>query len=485
MTAEDRHADAGSTGDGTELTSLSLVAAVTAIRNGEITAVSYADALLRQARRQCDLRSFITVDEPAVLAAAAAADRARATRSTAPLLGIPIGIKDSYQTRDLPTTIGLKSLADFTPAADAELVTAVKAAGGIVFGKNNLVEMSYGVTGHNEAYGQVRNPYRREHISGGSSSGSAAAVAARIVPASFGGDTIGSIRIPAALTGVVGFKPTTGRWPGGGVAPVSHTLDTTGLLARNVADVELIDRLVTGERIPQAPSGLPGARFAYAPKHYLQLVDPQVEKQFAETMDLLRAAGAEVVEIDLGDDFSELADRTGWNLFLHDTHQAVSRFLQANNYPVTFDDVYNDLKPQLHTVWSAVVVPEAPSYLPEEEYATTLASDRPKLQHRLRDVFSRDGFNALLLPTTPAPAPAIRDQWEFTVAGETVPHLFLSRNTIPASGAGIPGISLPAGLTDDGLPIGIELDGAHGHDRELLALAQRVESVLGSLPSPA
>lgn len=463
---------------------LGVAAAAAAIRNADITAESYAGVLLEQARRQSDIRSFITIDEQAVLGAAAEADRARASGRTAPLLGVPLGIKDSYQTRDLPTTLGLKALEHFTPATEADLVTVVERAGGIVFGKNNLVEMSYGVTGHNDAYGQALNPYGRGHVTGGSSSGSAASVAARIVPASFGGDTIGSIRIPAALTGVVGFKPTTGRWPRGGVAPVSHTLDTTGLLARYVADVELIDRVLADEPTAPVRTTVEGARLAYDPRHHLRLVDAEVEARFRETLSMLRAAGAEVLEVDLGDDFSALAERVGWNLFLRETHPAVSEFLRANDYPVTFDDIYSGLKPQLHDVWRHVVIPDAPGRLSEGDFAATLAMDRPRLQQRYRDAFARDGIDALILPTTPAPAPAISEQWEFAVAGETVSHLFLSTNTIAASGAGVPGITLPAGITRDGLPIGIELDGAHGRDRELLALARRVEDLLGALPSP-
>ncbi|HVU90857.1 MAG TPA: amidase family protein, partial [Jatrophihabitans sp.] len=468
-----------------ELTDLGVVEAATAIRDGAITARAYAAALLRRAEAQSDLRSFITIDEPAVLAAAAAADNARAAGTGGPLLGVPLGVKDSYQTRDLPTTIGLEALHHFVPATDAELVRAVKAAGGIVFGKNNLVELSYGVTGHNEAYGQVLNPYGRGHLSGGSSSGSAAAVAARIVPAAFGGDTVGSIRIPAALTGVVGFKPTTGRWPREGVVPISPTLDTTGLLARHVEDVQYLDRIVTGEPPLPALPGLAGVRLAYAPEQHLQLVDPEVAKRFSETVALLRTAGAEVAEIDLGDDFAELAERTGWNLFLRETHRAISQFLAANDYPVSFEDVHRRLKPQLDEVWRAAVVPGSPGRPSDDELAATRASVRPKLQQRYRDLFTRDGFDALILPTTAAPAPAIADQWEFAVAGQSVPHLFLARNTIAASGAGIPAISLPSGLTDDGLPVGLELDGAHRRDRELLALTRRVEDVLGPLPSPA
>lgn len=483
------HTDRSSTesSGNSQLTELGVAAAAAAIRRGDLTAESYASSLLEQARTQSEIHSFVTIDESSVVAAASAADKARAAGATAPLLGVPLGVKDSYQTQNLPTSLGLGSLKDFAPSTDAEIVTIIKGAGAIVFGKNNLVEMSYGVTGHNAEYGQVRNPYNHDHLSGGSSSGSAASVAARIVPASFGGDTVGSIRIPAALNGIVGYKPTTGRWPRGGVAPISHTLDTTGLLARHVEDALLIDEIVTGgvDNQPAVWSDLRGARFAYAPKHYLSLTDPEVERQFHDTVVRLREAGAEVAEVDLGDDFTALAERTAWNLFLRDTYRAVSAFLRENNYPVSVDDVHHSLKPQLRDVWSAVVVPGSPGYLSDEDYATTLGTDRPELQRRFAQVFERDGIDALIFPTTPAPAPRIADQWEFTVAGQRVEHLFLAKNTVPASGAGLPGISLPAGLTSDGLPIGIELDGTRNHDQELLALALQVERVLAPLPPPA
>lgn len=476
-----------STRDDSKLTELGVAAAAAAIRRGDITAESYASALLEQARTEQEIHSFVTIDEPAVLAAASAADKARGAGATAALLGVPLGVKDSYQTRGLPTTLGLGSLTDFVPSTDAEIVTAIKAAGAIVFGKNNLVELSYGVTGHNAHYGQVLNPYNHDHISGGSSSGSAAAVAARIIPASFGGDTVGSIRIPAALNGVVGYKPTTGRWPRGGVAPISHTLDTTGLLARHVEDAVLIDQIVIGgvDDHPEQRPDLRRSRLAYAPRHYLNLVDPEVERAFRETLARLREAGAEVVEVDLGEDFTALADRTAWNLFLRDTYRAVASFLRRNGYPLSVEDVYRSLKPQLHDVWSGVVAPGSPGYLSDEAHATTLATDRPELQRRFFQVFERDGVDALIFPTTPAPAPRIADQWEFPIAGQQVEHLFLAKNTVPASGAGLPGISLPAGLTKIGLPIGVELNGPPNHDRELLALALQVERVLTPLPPPA
>ncbi|GHH82820.1 indoleacetamide hydrolase [Streptomyces sulfonofaciens] len=473
-------------GDG-ELAELGVAAAAAAIRNGDITSESYSAALLRRARTYSDLHSFITVDESAVLAAAGDADKARAAGSGAPFLGVPIGVKDSYATRGLRTTLGVEVLGSFVPAEDSDVVGAIKDAGGIVFGKTNLVEMSFGLTGNNSRYGQVKNPYGHDHVTGGSSSGSAAAVAARLVPAALGGDSVGSIRVPASLCGVVGFKPTTGRWPKGGVAPVSHTLDTTGVLARSVEDCALIDRIVTKDAAapPSDRTDLHGTKFAHAPRQYMELIDPETEAHFRNALRRLRDAGAEVVEIDLGDDFSRLADRLTWNLFFRETMEGVSEFLRRNNFPVSFHDIYNELKPELRETWGKVVLPGGQGYVSQEAYEATLSVDRPELQRRLAEVFTHSGFDALVFPTTPRAAPLIEHQSRFTIAGEEVGERSLAKNTVPTSGAGIPGISIPIGLTGHGLPIGLEIDAAHGQDRKLLDLARRVESVFGTLPAPA
>jgi mandelamide amidase len=312
------------------------------------------------------------------------------------------------------------------------------------------------------------------------------AVAARIVPAAFGGDTVGSIRVPAALVGVVGFKPTTGRWPAGGVAPISHTLDAPGIFARTVEDCALIDQVVTKQTAadPGARSDLNGARFAYAPKQYLDPIEAETEAQFRNTLQRLRDAGAEVVEIDLGDDFSVLADRLTWNLFFRETMQAVTEYLRRHDVPVSFDGLHDALKPQLKGLWNEYVVPNAPGFISQQAYEATLSVDRPQLQRRFDEVFTRGGVDALLSPTTPSPAPLIEQQATFTIEGEEVSHLLLAKNTVPASGAGLPSISVPMGITRHGLPLGLEIDSAHGGDRKLLDLARRVEAVLDKLPAP-
>jgi mandelamide amidase len=484
---QDKNMAVGAPSNDDELVELGVAAAAAAIRNGDITSEAYASALLRRAREHAGLNSFITVDEPAVLAAAREADKARAAGSTAPLLGVPIGIKDSYATAGLRTTLGVSNLKDFVPRRDADVVAALRDAGGIVFGKNNLVEMSFGLTGHNDSYGQVKNPYNHDRVPGGSSSGSGAAVAARIVPAATGGDTVGSIRVPASLSGVVGYKPTNGRWPAGGVAPISHTLDTTGILARSVEDCVLVDQVVTQDTAaPTSPhSGLRGVRFAHAPRQYMQVIDPETAAHFTAALERLRDAGAEIVEIDLGEDFMDTANRLTWSFFFREMREAVGQFAAANDFPVTFDEIYRDIKPQLKAIWSQVVVPGGPGYLSEDGYASALSVERPQLQRRLGQVFTGNAADALLFPTTPCPAPLIEHGSDFTVAGHQVDDRFLAYNTVPTSGAGLPGISIPVGLSGDGLPIGLEIDAAHGEDRNLLDLARRVESLFGTLPAPA
>jgi Asp-tRNA(Asn)/Glu-tRNA(Gln) amidotransferase A subunit family amidase len=470
-----------------ELTSLGLAAAAAAIRNGDITSETYNTALLERARALAELNAFVTIDEAAVLAAARDADKARAAGSSAPLLGVPLGVKDSYLTKGLTTSLGLDGLAHFVPREDADAVRAIKGAGALVFGKNNLVEMSYGLTGHNARYGQVKNPYARDRVSGGSSSGSAASVAANIVPASLGGDTVGSIRVPASLCGVVGFKPTTGRWPRNGVAPISHTLDTTGVFARSVEDCVLADQVVTGEQAAESLGrgyDVKGLRLAYAPRQFLDLVDSEVEARFREVVRRLREAGAEIVEVDLGDDFNALIQTATWGIFAHETMDAISEFLRRHDIPTTFESIYEGLKPQLRQAWGHIVLPSGAGATSADSYQTALNVSRPEIQRRLNKVFVTRGALAILQPTTPCTAPLIEEQATIRIAGREVSYLALANHTLSASSVGLPGLSLPVGLSRAGLPIGLELDGPLGSDRALLDLARRIEGVLGSQSTP-
>jgi mandelamide amidase len=461
--------------------------AAAAIRSGAITASDYAAALLQRAHALADLRAFITLDEAAILSAARQADLDRkAGKKLGPLHGVPIAIKDSFNTRDMPTSLGTKVLAAHRPSQDASVVQSMRDAGAILFGKNNLVEMSYGLTGLNAHYGQVRNPYDPNRVTGGSSSGAGASVAAGMVPAALGGDTVGSIRVPASLCGIVGFRPSTGRWPGGGIAPIAHTLDTPGPMTRTVEDCALLDAIATGAALPAKPSGqdLRGLRLGFAPRQHLDLVDPDVETCFRETLARLRHAGAEIIEIDLGEDFASLALQANWPLFFGETMPHITEYLEEQGIATSFEEIYEGLGQNVRLPWSDSVVAGAPHAISEDVYRRSLDVHRPELQRRYDETYRSNRIDALLLPTTPTVAPLIDERRPYTIAGQVSDRVALAKNVSPSSCAGMPGISLPIGLSPAGLPIGMELDGLRNDDARLLDIATRVSASIGAIPGP-
>jgi indoleacetamide hydrolase len=270
------------------------------------------------------------------------------------------------------------------------------------------------------------------------------------------------------------------------VAPISQTLDTTGVFARSVEDCALIDQIVTGDAAAlPGRSDLKGTKFAYAPRQYLDLVEPDVEAAFTATLQRLRDAGAEITEVDLGDDFTSIGERSTWSIAFHETMRMVSEFLRRQDLPVSFDGIYDQLEPGIREIWRDAILPTGQDAISSEAYETALFVERPELQRRFNQVLIHDRNAALLFPTTPCTAPPIEIQLKFPISDTEVSHLALVKNTIPSSGAGLPGISIPIGLSGRGLPIGIELDGAPSQDRALLDLARRVQATVGSLPPPA
>ncbi len=465
---------------------LGVAAAAAAIRDGALSSEHYATVLLERTRANADLNAFVAVDDTAVLEKARKADKLRAEGISLPLLGVPIGVKDSYLTKGMRTTFGLEHF-DFVPARDAASVAALKSAGAIVFGKNNLVAMSYGLTGDSSRHGQVLNPHNRSHVSGGSSSGSGAAVAARLVPASLGGDTVGSIRVPASLTGVVGYKPTNGRWPSDGVAPVSHTLDSTGVLTRSVEDSILIDAVITRGRFPRiVPKArdLRGVKLAVASGQFQAIVAPEVDAHFHDLSRRLVEAGVQLIEVDLGGDFAALTQETAWTLFFYETRSAIIEFLQANHVPTTFEHIHRGIQPFLQAVWEQRVVPHGEFTPSHDVYEKARTTHRDEIKRRFKEMFATSGVDALIFPTTPTTAPTILDRFQFRLGSENVSFTALANHTLPANIAGLPGITIPTGMSSKGLPFGVELDGRHGDDNHLLSIAQRMEEVIGDLVKP-
>lgn len=217
------------------------------IKSGEITSTELVETLLARIAGHGDLNAFITLDAEGALEQAAAADEAvRAGDPLGRLHGVPIVIKDNMDVAGLPTTAGTPGMLKVVPGKDAAIVTLLRKEGAVILGKSNLHELGFGITCDNAYFGPVRNPHNREYITGGSSGGNAAALADYLTPLAIGSDTGGSIRIPASLCGVFGYRPSVGRYPMQGFIPMAPTKDVVGPMARTAADLVLVDAIVNG-----------------------------------------------------------------------------------------------------------------------------------------------------------------------------------------------------------------------------------------------
>jgi mandelamide amidase len=464
---------------------MSAVQAVAALRNGDIKAEDYAKALLDRCEALAGLNAFITLDRERVLEDARKADEKRAAgEALGALHGLPLPVKDSIDTHDYRTTSGTNALRDFQPRDDAAVVKPLRAAGALVLGKTNIHEMSYGWTSNNESFGPVRNPYNRERIPGGSTGGTAAAVAARMAPAGLAEDTNGSIRIPAALSGIAGLRPTTGRWPQRGVMPITPLFDTVGPHARTVPDLALLDAVVTGDTRLAAASSLRGVRLAVSPAYYLSGLHPETERVMQSALQRLKDAGADIVEAEVPG-LADMINAMNFQIQTYDTVPSVRAYLKDQGTDIAFEDILGQMGPGVRWVFENFSLPGGQYYPARQAYEDARKVVRPKLQETFRRYFRENHVQALVFPSALCPATRIGEDAETEWGGEKKPiFIVYSRNVAPGNCASLPGLVLPGGLTADGLPVGIEFDAPIGKDRELLGLGFALERALGPIPAP-
>jgi mandelamide amidase len=442
--------------------------------------------LLDRCAQRHALNAFIALEPERVLAAARACDRARrAGHRTGPLFGLPIPVKDSVNTAEYPTTAGTPALRHFQPAADAPIVQALRAGGAIVLGKTNLHELSFGWTSNNLAFGAVHNPYDPARIPGGSSGGTAAAVAARMAPLGVAEDTEGSIRVPAALSGIAGFRPTTGRYSTQACAPISPLFDQVGPHARTVADLALFDSVAAKDWRPLAVTPLRGVRLGIVRDYFFSGLDAEIERVTTRALERLRQAGVELVESELPG-LAALIDLITDPVQNHDTRFALPRYLEQYHAGVSFEQLVQQASPDIRAEFQSDVLADAPHAVTEAAYAAAVQTHLPQLRKLYADYFARTGVAAVIFPATMVPAPLISSgEVDITIGAATVSfETAIARNIAPGSTAGLPGLVLPAGLTTAGLPVAIELDAPSGNDRSLLGLGTAIADLLGPLPAP-
>ncbi len=463
-----------------------------ALARGEVRCIDAADAFIARTETATALNAYVAFDADGLRRQAIEADARLAQGQRLALLGVPIALKDNIQAAGLPCGDGTGALHGRIARRDAEIVRRLRAAGALISGKLGMHELALGITNHNAVTGAVRNPWDASRIPGGSSGGCGAAVAARLVPAAIGTDTGGSVRIPAALCGVAGFRPSVGRVSADGVAPISATRDTPGPLARSVADLALLDEVLSGDAAPLPAMSLRGLRLGLPQHTFWDDLEPGVRRATDAALDALRAAGATLVPVPLPD-AARLAGDAGFAIVLHEFVRDMTRYLHAEQPGVTLDRLLVGVRSR--DVAAIVSGLTGDGTIPEPLYRQALQARR-QLQACYAEAFAAHDVAALVFPTTPRTAALIGEDDTVLLEGRAVPTFAtFIRNTDPGSLAALPGLSLPIGLahdrTDDrgdglghGLPVGLALDGPAGSDKRLLAIGAAIEAVLPPMPAP-
>lgn len=439
------------------------------LATGRISRREYLTALQARTTDRAELNAFAYRIPSEVLWA-----RAVSSHLDGPLAGVPLAIKDNIDTGDAPTTGGTAALRGCVPHSDSEAIRRLRAASGLVAGKTVMHELSLGITSNNAVTGAARNPYDPSMIPGGSSGGTAVAVAAGMVPAGIGADTGGSVRQPAALCGIVGFRPTVGRYPTGGAIPLSRTRDTIGPMARSVQDVMLLDTILGGAPSAAAPLSLRGRRIGVPWEPFYRDLDETVDVVARWSLDRLREAGAELVPVDLSD-VAERADGAGTPIVLYELARDLPGYLAEQGYELSFDDVRRGVRsPDVREL----VGDDSDAAIDAELYWIAMR-ERGHATHDYRVLLAQHDVCALVQPTCPLPARPIGEDMTVELNGRQVPTFGTYVRHANLGGVlGLPSISLPAGYTPKGLPIGMEINAAPGDDATVLGLAREAESVL-------
>jgi aspartyl-tRNA(Asn)/glutamyl-tRNA(Gln) amidotransferase subunit A len=444
----------------TELPFLDLSEAGCAVQKKEVSPVELTQACLARIERlNPKLNAFITVTDTAALEAARQAEAEIARGEwKGPLHGIPLAVKDLIETAGVKTTAASAVLKDHVPSADAEVIRRLKSAGAILLGKLNLHEFAYGGSGIIGHFGPARNPWNTAHVTGGSSSGSAAAVAAFLCYGAIGTDTAGSIRLPAACCGITGLKPSYGLVSTRGVIPLSSSLDHVGPMARTAADAALMLQAIAAydpqdvgsQKFPPVyyPSAIEEGTAALrlgVPRDFWSEIDGEIKHAVDIAVTALGKITAGNQEIELSTD----TDRTLVRCEAFAYHQ---KYLPQHE---------QDYDPEtLRRIRSGADV----------TVAQYIHAQRELLRHRRQILHLFERVDLILTPTTPVLAPTLA---ELQSAPEQLRNkeMVMLRNTRPFNVYGLPSISLNCGLSKSGLPIGLQITGAPGTEGAVLALA--------------
>jgi Asp-tRNA(Asn)/Glu-tRNA(Gln) amidotransferase A subunit family amidase len=469
------------------------------IRNGDISSEKLIEMYLKRIQAvggPNGLNAYITVTGDQALEEAGRYDKlARNKQFKGPLHGVPIAVKDNLDTMGIKTTGGSRILSSWVPPTDSHVVRKLKEAGAIIIGKTNMHEFAFGITTNNPHYGPTRNPYDRSKIPGGSSGGSGAATGAALCAGAIGTDTGGSVRIPAELCGVVGLKPTLGRVGRGGMMYLSSTRDVIGPITRSVADSALMLEAISGpdprdpgcstKPVPPYASylngNLRGKKFGVPRKYFFDNIHPDTERVIDEAIREIANSGGIIKEVEVGN--LDIATPTGFSIVLAECIYLMEDYLKTYDPEATIDRYLDQMGPDVKGILGGQKGTPKAQPVPGYIYAKAVREDRNKMIAGFEDAMG--GVDALLLPTTPLPAAPIGDDVETELRGKKV-NTFLTfiKNCDPISVVGYPAITIPAGYSRSGLPIGLQIVARPWEEPKLLAMAHSFEQATQARKPP-
>ncbi|MFN2577784.1 MAG: Asp-tRNA(Asn)/Glu-tRNA(Gln) amidotransferase subunit GatA [Pyrinomonadaceae bacterium] len=460
------------------------------IVRGDTTAGASVESSINAAENlNASLNAFLQIDRQGALRRAGEVDISQ-NKGALPLAGSPIAIKDNICVRGLQASCGSRILGPYHPPYDATAIARLIEAGAIIIGKTNCDEFAMGSSNENSAFGPVKNPWDVSRVPGGSSGGSAAAVAAGIVPVALGSDTGGSVRQPAALCGVVGFKPTYGRISRYGLVAFGSSLDQIGIFARGARDAAAVLQVIAGRDTHDATTAdvpvpnyvaeiekklAPGFRLGVSRVLLGEGLDSEVRAAIEKAIDAYRDLGVEIVEIDLPHAKSAIAvyyiiatAEASSNLARYDGARYGFRAEEApglrDMYRKTRAEGFGDEVKR--RIMLGTYVLSAGYY---DAYYLKAQKVRSLLRQDFANAFKQ--CDVILTPTTPTPA------FKFGEKADDPLAMYLNDiYTVTANLSGVPGISIPCGLSSDGLPIGLQLLGPHWGESTLFRAAHAYET---------
>ena len=438
-------------------------------KDGTLTCEAYTKRVIQRAEDLKVFNYFVSMDTDRMLKEAKEADARYQSKTNRPLEGILIAIKDNIDIEGEPTGAGTPGLSGLKPKHTADVAKRLFDAGVIHAGRTNMTELAAGMATNNKFTGDSHNFHNFDYTCGGSSGGSAGAVAADIVPAALGTDTAGSIRIPSSYSGVFGLRPTIGRWPSDYGVKMTHMRDSVGPLARSADDIAILDHVMTGEE-PHEELSPTEIRIGVARPHFWEDLDTEVEEYAERFLTCLKQKGFVIIDEGEIPGVGEMCHKYLLDTIHYEIMPRFEEYLKHHDHSITVQEVADKIaSPEVKVIFQKDVIVNPPG----EDIIQSAMAARDKLKEELKKYFEHHQIECLLMPANKIPPPTLS---AFDSGPNSTEALIICDNHACAGSCNNPSLVIPGGFTRvGGVPFGMQIEGLTGSDRRLIAVTRAIE----------